>query len=69
MLRFDCVLATLFPPQSRESGFNHSRVRITDNGEQRSIPVRFQKHLHRLMPSYREKDSADPQFPVRPRGS
>jgi hypothetical protein len=34
MLRFDCVLATLFPPQSCESGFNHSRVRIKDNGEQ-----------------------------------
>jgi len=37
------------------------------NGE--AIPVRFQKHLDRLMPSYRKKDSADPHFPVRPRGS
>jgi hypothetical protein len=43
MLRFDCVLATLFPPQSRESGFNHSRVRIKDNGEQRGNPSQVPK--------------------------
>jgi hypothetical protein len=28
-----------------------------------AIPVRFQKHLHRLMPSYSKKDSADPHSP------
>ena len=30
-----------------------------------AIPVRVPKHLHRLMPSHRKKDSADPYFPVR----
>jgi hypothetical protein len=28
-----------------------------------AIAVRFQKHLHCLMPSYRKKDSADSSLP------